>query len=55
MGYRLNYLDEPVFVAVPKPMLTEYSIPGVNKLAFPLTLVREKLLQMGGWGRIIQN
>ena len=29
--------------------------PGVNKLAFPLTLVREKLLQMGGWGRIIQN
>ena len=26
MGYRLNRLDEPVFMAVPKPMLTEFSI-----------------------------
>ena len=26
MGYRLNCLDEPVFMAVPKPMLTEYGI-----------------------------
>ena len=26
MGYRLNRLDEPVFVAVPKPMLTEFGI-----------------------------
>ena len=23
MGYRLNRLDEPVFMAVPKPMLTQ--------------------------------
>ena len=23
MGYHLNCLDEPVFVAVPEPMLTE--------------------------------
>ena len=26
MGYRLNRLDEPVFMAVPKPMLTEFRI-----------------------------
>ena len=26
MGYRLNRLDEPVFIAVPKPMLTEFGI-----------------------------
>ena len=26
MGYRLNRLDEPVFMAVPKPILTEFGI-----------------------------
>ena len=26
MQYRLNRLDEPVFMAVPKPMLTEFGI-----------------------------
>ena len=26
MGYRLNRLDEPIFMAVPKPMLTEFDI-----------------------------
>ena len=26
MGYRLNRLDEPVFMAVPKSMLTEFGI-----------------------------
>ena len=26
MGYHLNCLDEPVFMAVPKPMLTESGI-----------------------------
>ena len=26
MGYLLNRLDEPVFMAVPKPMLTEFGI-----------------------------
>ena len=26
MGYRLNRPDEPVFMAVPKPMLTEFGI-----------------------------
>ena len=26
MGYRLNRLDEPVFMAVRKPMLTEFGI-----------------------------
>ena len=26
MGYRLNRLDAPVFMAVPKPMLTEFGI-----------------------------
>ena len=26
MGYRLNHLDEPVFMAVPKPMQTEFGI-----------------------------
>ena len=26
MGYRLNCLDEPVLIAVPKPLLTEFSI-----------------------------
>ena len=26
MGYRLNRLDKSVFMAVPKPMLTEFSI-----------------------------
>ena len=24
MGYRLNRLDEPVFIAVSKPLLTEF-------------------------------
>ena len=28
---------------------------GVNILSFPLILVREKLLKMGGWGIIIQS
>ena len=26
MGYRFNRLDEPVFIAVAKPMLTEFGI-----------------------------
>ena len=26
MGYRLNRLDEPVFIAVSKPLLTEFHI-----------------------------
>ena len=26
MGYRLNFLDEPVFMAVSKPMQTEFGI-----------------------------
>ena len=26
MGYRLNGPDEPVLIAVPKPMLTEFGI-----------------------------
>ena len=26
MGYRLNRPDEPIFMAVPKPMLTEFDI-----------------------------
>ena len=26
MGYHLNRLDEPVFIAVAKPMLTEFVI-----------------------------
>ena len=26
MGYRLSHLDEPVFIAVSKPMLTEFGI-----------------------------
>ena len=26
MGYRLNCLDEPVIMAVPNPMLTEFGI-----------------------------
>ena len=26
MGYRLNRLDEPSFMAVPKPVLTEFGI-----------------------------
>ena len=26
MGYRLNRLDEPVFMAVTKPLLTEFGI-----------------------------
>ena len=26
MGYRLNHLDEPVFMAVSKPMQTEFGI-----------------------------
>ena len=26
MGYRLNHLDEPVFITVPKPMLTVFGI-----------------------------
>ena len=26
MGYRLNRLDEPVFIAVSKPLLTDFGI-----------------------------
>ena len=26
MGYRLNHLDEPVFIAVSRPLLTEFGI-----------------------------
>ena len=26
MGYRLNRLDEPIFIAGPKPMRTEFGI-----------------------------
>ena len=26
MGYHLNHLDEPVFIAVSKPLLTEFGI-----------------------------
>ena len=26
MGYRLNRLDEPVFMTVPNPLLTEFGI-----------------------------
>ena len=26
MGYRLNRLDEPIFMAVSKPLLTEFGI-----------------------------
>ena len=26
VGYRLKRLDEPIFMAVPKPMLTEFGI-----------------------------
>ena len=26
VGYHLNYLDEPVLIAMPKPMLTEFGI-----------------------------
>ena len=26
MGYRLNHLDEPVFITVPKPILTVFGI-----------------------------
>ena len=49
MGYRLNRLDEPVFMAVAKPMLTEFAIHYrlencvVSWIGFALVLISWKL------------
>ena len=44
MGYRLNHLDEPVFIAVSKPLLTEFGIHhrfescGYNRAIIKITI-----------------
>ena len=44
MGYRLKSLDEPVFVAVPKPMLTEFGILYRLESCVPQTFFVTKLV-----------
>ena len=37
MGHRLNRLDEPIFIAVSKPLLTEFGIHHRDwKIVYPL-------------------
>ena len=40
MGYRLNHHDEPVFMAVPEPMLTEFGIRLESCVAITLDMTR---------------
>ena len=47
MGYRLNLLDEPVFMAVSKPMLTEFGIH-YRLESCELVIVAEKCPKMPG-------
>ena len=39
MGYGLNRLDEPVFMAGPKPMLTEFGIHQDWRVVCPLSVL----------------
>ena len=43
MGYRLNRLDEPVFIAVSKPLLTEFGIHYKLESCVWLQLQKERL------------
>ena len=46
MGYRLKCLNEPVFVAVPKPIQTEFGIhQSLESLGAPSTDLTSKALQ----------
>ena len=38
MGYRLNRLNEPIFMAGPKPMRTEFGIPSTTTLSLTLLI-----------------
>ena len=38
MGYRLNRLDEPIFTAVSKPLLTEFGIHHILESCVPTTI-----------------
>ena len=44
MGYRLNHLDEPVLMAVPKPMQTEFDIHHRLESCEPALMAGLKLL-----------
>ena len=44
MGYRLNRLDEPIFMAVPKPMLIEFGIHYRSESCGPERLFSTMLL-----------
>ena len=50
VGYRLNCLDKPVFIAVSKPLLTEFGIH--NRLescvSLLLTYIRQRLRNLHG-------
>ena len=44
MGYHLNRLDEPFFMAVPKPLLTEFGVHYRLESCGLLCLIFEKLI-----------
>ena len=48
MGYRLNRLDEPVFMAWPKPILTEFGIHQRLESCEALSSIA-KLALLNGW------
>ena len=51
MGYRLNRLDEPVFMAVPKPILTEFGIHYRLESCVVLSEARRPLLIRSSAGK----
>ena len=63
MGYCLNCLDEPVFIAVSKPLLTEFGIHHrlescVSDIPFPISLSSPFYLQelkdaFGAWADVL--
>ena len=53
MGYSLNCLDETVFMAVPKPLLTEFGIHNRLESCAKLTISRQKIRLFGFTEKII--
>ena len=51
MGYRLNRLDEPVLVAVPKPMQTEFGIHyRLESCELPQLILVSSKAERKSWG-----
>ena len=47
MGYRLNCLDEPVFKAVSKPLLTEFGIHHISESCVTVFSLRKAVKMIG--------